>query len=175
MTYHIIAQVIFVHNEWTLNPAPSPRAPHLEKTRRRRQIREKEALARCLVFYGAADDVVAGEERASRRRANGRHDLYGRYMDEFATLFAEALKSDKVDYAKLIGAFALKGRIELMSSVGVVAAADWALKFVVNLTMGPAVQRGRPAGDDGRSARRRDRRLRQGVLRGAAAAGIAQA
>lgn len=105
MTYHIIAQVIFVHNEWTLNPAPSPRAPHLEKTRRRRQIREKEALARCLVFYGAADDVVAGEERASRRRANGRHDLYGRYMDEFATLFAEALKSDKVDYAKLIGAF----------------------------------------------------------------------
>ncbi len=60
-----------------------------------------------------------------------RQDLYGRYMDEIATLFAEAL-----DYAKLIGAFALKGRIDLMSSRGVIVAADRALKFVVDLTMG---------------------------------------
>ena len=66
-----------------------------------------------------------------------RQDLYGRYMTELATLFAEALKSDKVDYAKLIGAFALKGRIEPMSSGPVVDAADQALKFVVDLTMGP--------------------------------------
>jgi hypothetical protein len=79
------------------------------------------------------------QARAARLAAerSDRQDLYGRFMTELATLFAEALKSDKVDYAKLIGAFALKGRIELMSSGPVVEAADRALKFVVDLTMGP--------------------------------------
>jgi hypothetical protein len=81
--------------------------------------------------------VQARNARLAAER-NARQDLYGRYMDELATPFAEALKSDKVDYCKLIGAFALRGRIELLSSRPVVQAAELALKFIVDLTMGPS-------------------------------------
>jgi hypothetical protein len=42
-----------------------------------------------------------------------------------------------VAYQKLTGAFALRGRITLMGSDPVVAAADRAMKFVVDLAIGP--------------------------------------
>ena len=42
-----------------------------------------------------------------------------------------------MDYQKLTSAFALRGRITLMGSDPVVAAADRALKFVVDLAIGP--------------------------------------
>ncbi len=58
-------------------------------------------------------------------------------MDEIATLYAAALRSERVDYDKTIAAFALKGRITLLSSSPVVGAAGRALNFVVDLSMGP--------------------------------------
>jgi hypothetical protein len=73
---------------------------------------------------------------------SARQDLYGRYMDELATLFAAAIRADRVDYDKTIAAFALRGRITLMASPPVVESAGRALRFVVDLAMGP------PRGDD---------------------------
>jgi len=69
---------------------------------------------------------------------NKREELYGRFMDELAVLYANALASETVDYAKLTNAFSLRGRITLTSTKPVVDGADRALKFVVDLAMGPA-------------------------------------
>jgi hypothetical protein len=72
---------------------------------------------------------------AAERAARG--DLYGRYMDELAALYAAAIRSESVDYDRTVGAFALRGRITVMASAPVVEAAEQALKFVVDLAMGP--------------------------------------
>jgi hypothetical protein len=58
-------------------------------------------------------------------------------MDELAQLYAAALANDSVDYFKLTTAFALRGRITLMSTPPVIETADRALKFVVELALGP--------------------------------------
>lgn len=83
--------------------------------------------------------TTTSQARAARLAAEryAREDLYGRYMDEIAALFAAAIKSEAADYDKTTGAFALKGRITLLSSRPVVEAADKALKFVVDLSMRP--------------------------------------
>ena len=83
--------------------------------------------------------TTTAQNRAARLSAERakREELYGSFMDELATLYAGALSSSSVDYAKLTGAFALRGRITLLASDAVVAAADRALKFVVDLAMGP--------------------------------------
>ena len=66
-----------------------------------------------------------------------REDLYGRFIDDLAVLFAQALGEERVDYAKLVNAFALKGRIVLLASPPVVDSAERAVKFLVDLYMGP--------------------------------------
>ena len=58
-------------------------------------------------------------------------------MDELAGLYAAGIRSESVDYDKTAGAFALKGRIALMASAPVFDEAENALKFVVDLSMGP--------------------------------------
>ena len=71
------------------------------------------------------------DERAKRE------DLYGRYMDEIAHLYAAALKSVGVDYERLTSAYALSGRISLHAGDAVVEASDNALRYVVDLALGP--------------------------------------
>jgi hypothetical protein len=66
-----------------------------------------------------------------------RRDLYGSFMDELALLYSHALQGEALDYAKLVNVFALKGRILLQSSVPVTASADQAVKYLVDLYMGP--------------------------------------
>lgn len=80
----------------------------------------------------------AREARLAAERSK-RETLYGQFIDDLAVLFSHALSSDKVDYAKLVASFALKNRIVLLSSPPVVASAEAALKFVVDLYMGPAL------------------------------------
>ena len=62
--------------------------------------------------------TTTSQARAARLAAErgARQELYGRYMDEIAALYAAAIRSERVDYDKTTGAFALKGRITLMSS-----------------------------------------------------------
>jgi hypothetical protein len=83
--------------------------------------------------------TMTSQTRAARLAAerSARQDLYGRYMDEIAALYAAAIKSEAADYDRTTGAFALKGRITFLSSRPVADAADKALRFVVDLSMRP--------------------------------------
>jgi hypothetical protein len=80
--------------------------------------------------------LQARQARLAAERTK-REDLYGAYMTELAILFGEALTSTSVDFAKLTKAFSLKGRITLVASPAVLASADAALKFVMDLFLGP--------------------------------------
>jgi len=78
----------------------------------------------------------ARAQRLAEERAK-REDIYGRYMDVLARLYAAALNSaGEVDYTMLTEAYALSGRISLRASDAVVAAGDKALRFVVDLAIG---------------------------------------
>lgn len=83
--------------------------------------------------------VQHSQARAARLAAehSKREDLYGRFMDELARLYSQALASELQEYSSLVPAFALKGRITLASSVEVVEAADRAMMFVLDLYLAP--------------------------------------
>jgi hypothetical protein len=66
-----------------------------------------------------------------------REDLYGRFMDELARLYADALDNKGVDNERLTGAYALNGRIALYASNPVNEAAETAMRYVVDLALGP--------------------------------------
>lgn len=81
------------------------------------------------------------EARAARLSAERtkREELYGRYLDELATLVTNALTSTSVDYGRLTVAYALSGRICLYASQPVADEALNALRFVVDLALGPVL------------------------------------
>jgi hypothetical protein len=64
-----------------------------------------------------------------------RKEIYASFMNELAAMYAHALKNESINYDLLANAYAVRGRITLASSDDVVAAADKALKFVVDLSM----------------------------------------
>lgn len=66
-----------------------------------------------------------------------REDLYGRYIDEIALLYSRALSSDTLEYANLVNAFALKGRIVLLATPPVVESANRAAALLVDVYLGP--------------------------------------
>ena len=78
----------------------------------------------------------AREARAREEREK-REDLYGRYMDELARLYASALNNVGVDYERLTSAYALNGRISLYAPQAVAETADKALRFIVDVALGP--------------------------------------
>jgi hypothetical protein len=83
--------------------------------------------------------TISSQARAARLASerSKREELYGRFMDELARLYAFAINSEAADYSKAASAFALKGRIMLMSSAAVAESAGKALAYVVDLAMGP--------------------------------------
>jgi hypothetical protein len=66
-----------------------------------------------------------------------REELYGRYMDQMARLYSSALNNTAVDYEQLTAAYALSGRIGLYATQEVADAAVDALRFIVDLALGP--------------------------------------
>ena len=93
-----------------------------------------------LASLGSTYMTTEAQGRAARRATEiaKREDLYGRFMDELAHLFAGALNSVGVDYERLTSAYALNGRIALHASDAVVASADQAMRYIVDLSLGPA-------------------------------------
>jgi hypothetical protein len=81
-------------------------------------------------------DVQARRQRIAAETAK-RQELYGGFMDELAVLYGYALGSEQMDYGKLVKIFALRGRITLMATPAVIDSADRAMKFVVDLYLGP--------------------------------------
>ncbi len=83
--------------------------------------------------------TTKAQARAARIAAerSKREDLYGRFMDETAKLYASALNHVGVDYERLTGLYALSGRIKLYASAEVANGANDALKFLVDLSLKP--------------------------------------
>ena len=81
-------------------------------------------------------NVQARNQRIATETAR-RQELYGAFMDELAVLYARALRAETMDYEDLVKVFALRGRISLMSTPPVFEAADKAVKFLVDLYLGP--------------------------------------
>ena len=104
-----------------------------------RRPRRRDHRRRDLVRHDLAHDDVTGAHGSPRRRTRGRGRSFmpPATMDEIAALYAAAIRSERFDYDKTAGAFALKGRITLMSAGPVRAAAERALGFVVDLSTGP--------------------------------------
>ena len=73
--------------------------------------------------------------RLAAERAK-REDIYSRFMDELAKLYADALNNVGVDNDRLTNAYALNGRIALYASEPVNDAAEQALRYIVDLALG---------------------------------------
>ena len=74
--------------------------------------------------------------RLSAERAK-REELYGGFMDELARLYADALDNKGVDNERLTRAYALNGRIALHASDAVADSALHAMRYIVDLALGP--------------------------------------
>jgi len=90
--------------------------------------------------FGTTWVSVTSQARAARFAAERgkREEIYGRFMDELARLYAAGLNHVGVDYERLTSVYALSGRINLYASAPVAAAAERAMRFIVDLSLGPA-------------------------------------
>jgi hypothetical protein len=61
-----------------------------------------------------------------------REDLFGRFVDEAARLYADALQNRRDDAAALIGLYGLANRIRLISSSRVVERADETTRIIMD-------------------------------------------
>ena len=66
-----------------------------------------------------------------------RDELYGKFMEEISNLFSHAATEEKVDFAQLVGIYALRGRILLQSSDAVAKEADEAIRLMVDMYLAP--------------------------------------
>jgi len=79
------------------------------------------------------------QSRAQRIAAerDSRAALFGRFLDEAARLYADALQNLRDDTSALIGIYALTNRIRLISSPPVVEAADSVARIIVDAYLAP--------------------------------------
>ena len=75
---------------------------------------------------------IAGERET-------RAALFGRFLDEAAKLYSDALQSRRDDITGLIGIYALTNRIRLVSSAQIVEAADTVCRIIVDAYLAPNV------------------------------------
>jgi hypothetical protein len=75
---------------------------------------------------------IAGERET-------RAALFGRFLDEAAKLYSDALQSRRDDITGLIGIYALTNRIRLVSSPQVVEAADTVCRIIVDAYLAPNI------------------------------------
>jgi hypothetical protein len=79
------------------------------------------------------------QTRAQRIAAekDARAALFGRFLDEAAKLYADALQNRRDDVTALMGIYGLTNRIRLMSSQEVVEAADTVVRIIVDAYQAP--------------------------------------
>ena len=79
------------------------------------------------------------QSKAQRKAAekDARAALFGRFLDEAARLYADALQNRRDDTSALIGIYALTNRIRLISSPPVVEAADTVARIIVDAYLAP--------------------------------------
>jgi hypothetical protein len=81
------------------------------------------------------------QARAQRLAAEkeARAALFGRFLDEAAKLYSDALQNRQDDMTRLMGIYALTNRIRLMSSPQVVEAADSVCRIIVDAYLAPNI------------------------------------
>jgi hypothetical protein len=94
-----------------------------------------------LASFATSWTTQQAQTRAQRLAAEreGRAALFGRFLDEAAKLYADALQNGRDDTARLIGIYALTNRIRLVSSPEVVEAADTVVRIIVDEYLAPNV------------------------------------
>jgi len=78
-------------------------------------------------------DRVRNKSRASSRRAK----LYKAFIEEASKLYADALVNDKSEVSKLVNMYALIARMKVMSSDGVIEAAEKAGHLIIETYLAP--------------------------------------
>jgi hypothetical protein len=81
------------------------------------------------------------QSRAQRIAAEreSRAALFGRFLDEAAKLYSDALQNRRDDINGLIGIYALTNRIRLISSPQVIEAADTVVRIIVDAYLAPNI------------------------------------
>jgi hypothetical protein len=94
-----------------------------------------------LASFATSWTTQQAQTRAQRLAAEreGRAALFGRFLDEAAKLYADALQNGRDDTGRLIGIYALTNRIRLVSSPEVVEAADTVVRIIVDEYLAPNV------------------------------------
>ena len=65
--------------------------------------------------------------------------MFGRFLDEAAKLYSDALQNRRDDMTRLIGIYALTNQIRLVSSPQVVEAADTVCRIIVDTYLAPNI------------------------------------
>jgi len=89
----------------------------------------------------ATQHAQARTQRLSAER-EARAALFGRFLDEAAKLYADAMQNRRDDITGLMGIYALTSRIRLISSPPVVEAADTLVRIVVDTYQAPNITMG---------------------------------
>ena len=82
--------------------------------------------------------VQAKAQRIANEREK-REALFGRFLEEAATLYSDALQHKREDAAALINIYALANRIRLVSSPRVVKSADMLTRIIMDTYLAPNV------------------------------------
>lgn len=94
-----------------------------------------------LTSFATSWTTQRAQTRAQRLAAEkeARAALFGRFLDEAAKLYSDALQNSRDDTAALMGIYALKNRIRLLSSPPVVEAADMVTRTIVETYLAPNI------------------------------------
>jgi hypothetical protein len=94
-----------------------------------------------LTSFATSWTTQQAQARAQRLAAEreARAALFGRFLDEAAKLYSDALQNRRDDVAGLVGIYALVNRIRLASSPQVVEAADTVARIIVDAYLAPNI------------------------------------
>ena len=92
-----------------------------------------------LTSFATSWTTQQAQARAQRLAAerDARAALFGRFLDEAAKLYSDALQNRRDDITGMIGIYALTNRIRLTSSPQVVEAADTVCRIIVDTYLAP--------------------------------------
>ena len=92
-----------------------------------------------LTSFATSWTTQQAQARTQRLAAerDARAALFGRFLDEAAKLYSDALQNRRDDITGLIGIYALTNRIRLVSSPQVAEAADTAVRMIVEAYLAP--------------------------------------
>jgi hypothetical protein len=92
-----------------------------------------------LTSFATSWTTLRAQARAHRlaNAADKREALFGRFLDEAAKLYTDALQNKRDDASALIDLYALIGRIRLISSARVVESAETVARIIMDAYVAP--------------------------------------